>query len=50
MLDRFTLQNMPKFWKVIHIFYISFLVTIKGDKLGGISEKISKKIGYNFRP
>jgi hypothetical protein len=48
MLYKFTLQNRPKFRKVFHIHYISFSVTIQGEKLGGISEKISKNIGYKF--
>jgi hypothetical protein len=49
MLDKFSLQNRPELRKVFHIRYISFSVKIKGEKLGGISEKVSMKIGYKFQ-
>jgi hypothetical protein len=48
MLYKFALQNRPKFRKVFHFRYISFSVTYQGEKLGGISENISKNIGYKF--
>jgi hypothetical protein len=49
MLYKFALYNRPKFRKVCHFCYIFFLLTNKGVKLGGILEKISKKIGYKFQ-
>jgi hypothetical protein len=48
MLYKFSLQNRPEFRKVFHFRYNSFSGMIQGEKLGGISEKISKNIGYKF--
>jgi hypothetical protein len=48
MLYKFSLQNRLKFRKVIHIHYISFVVMSQEEKLGGILEKMSKNIEYNF--
>jgi hypothetical protein len=48
MLYKFSLQNRPEFSKVCHFRYNSFSGMIQGVKLGGISEKILKNIGYKF--
>jgi hypothetical protein len=45
---KFTLHNRLKFRKVYHFYYISFSGMNEATKLGGISENISKKIGYKF--
>jgi hypothetical protein len=48
MMYNFSLQNRPKFRKVYHFCYISFLATNQGEKLGVILEMISNKTRYKF--